>query len=67
MEKLLNQHMEAASIYERAYLTKEPTGVTAKTLLKIMADHNLSVAQMVGCLEFAKFIAPFQTTVPMEK
>ena len=67
MDELYKLHVKDASIYERAYLMHEPTGVTAKTLVQIMADHGLSVAEMVGCLEFAKFITPFQTQIPTGK
>lgn len=67
MEKLFRQHYENASLHEKAYLMKEPTGATAKALLQTMADRNLSVAQIKGCLEYAKFLADFQGKIPAEK
>lgn len=67
MEKLFEQHLRDASVYEKVYLTKEPTGATANTLLQMMADRNLSVAQIKGCLEYAKFLADFQGKIPAQK
>lgn len=67
MGKLFEQYLKDASVYEKAYLKKEPTGATANTLLKIMADHNLSVAQIKGCLEYAKFLSDFRGKIPSDQ
>jgi len=67
MEKLFEQHLRDASIHEKAYLKKEPTGATANTLLQMMADRNLSVAEIKGCLDFAKHLADFRGKIPTQK
>ena len=60
-------YLKGASIYEMAYLKKEPTGATAETLLQVMADHNLSIAQIKGCLDYAKFLSDFRGSIPTDR
>lgn len=67
MDELFKQHLRDASIHEKVYLKKEPTGATANSLLKMMADCNLSVAEIKGCLDFAKHLADFQGKIPTQK
>lgn len=67
MDGLTNQYISGASLHERAYLIKEPTGATAKALLQLMAERNLSVAQIKGCLDYAKFLSDFQGKIPTDR